>query len=78
MIDFLATEMNAQPNQLSGPTSDQDDNLLDAYSKTVTPCGCTTSNAVVHRKDQTKQAKSASGKTAVTRAMALAAIYHQQ
>ncbi|MCB0524287.1 MAG: trypsin-like peptidase domain-containing protein [Saprospiraceae bacterium] len=57
MIDFLATEnASAQPNQLSGLTSDQDDNLLDAYSKTVTRVARTTSNAVVHLK-VTKQNK---------------------
>lgn len=48
MLDFLATTNTPLPPAPIRPVPEQDDNLLDAYSQTVTRVARTVSNAVVH------------------------------
>ncbi len=48
MLDFLATTNTPLPPATIRPVPEQDDNLLDAYSQTVTRVARTVSNAVVH------------------------------
>jgi len=48
MLDFLATINTPLPPAPIRPVPEQDDNLLDAYSQTVTRVARTVSNAVVH------------------------------
>jgi len=48
MLDFLATTNTPLPPAPIRPVPEQDDNLLDAYSQTVTRVARIVSNAVVH------------------------------